>query len=125
MSEKRFRLGYVCGDYGLIDNDEWIDLHSMSENSEKNVQICINKMNELSEENEQLKSICQDHRDHANDFKADCVRLEKENEQLKSRNGNLLETLAFRSNQLVLLEELIDDLCSEEMVKQMGEILNG
>ena len=52
---KRFKLGYVCGDYGLIDNDEWIDLHSMSENSEKNVQICINKMNELADENEQLK----------------------------------------------------------------------
>ena len=52
---KRFRLGYVCGEYGLIDNDEWIDLHSMSENSEKNVKICINKMNELAEENEQLK----------------------------------------------------------------------
>lgn len=52
---KRFRLGYVCGDYGLIDNDEWIDLHSMSENSEKNVKLCINKMNELAEENEQLK----------------------------------------------------------------------
>lgn len=53
---KRFRLGYVCGDYGLIDNDEWIDFHSMSENSEKNVKLCINKMNELADENEQLKS---------------------------------------------------------------------
>ena len=52
---KRFKLGYVCGDYGLIDNDKWIDLHSMSENSEKNIQICINKMNELAEENEQCK----------------------------------------------------------------------
>ena len=52
---KRFRLGYVCGDYGLIDDDKWIDLHSMSENSEKNVKLCINKMNELAEENEQLK----------------------------------------------------------------------
>ena len=53
---KRFRLGYVCGDYGLIDNDDWIDLHSMSENSEKNVQICINKMNELSDENEMIRN---------------------------------------------------------------------
>ena len=52
---KRFKLGYVCGDYGLIDNDEWIDLHSMSENSEKNVKLCIKKMNELADENEQLK----------------------------------------------------------------------
>ena len=53
---KRFRLGYVCGDYGLINNDEWIDLHSMSATSEKNVKLCINKMNELADENEQLKS---------------------------------------------------------------------
>ena len=53
---KRFRLGYVCGDYGLIDNDDWIDLHSMSENSEKNVQICINKMNELADENEMIRN---------------------------------------------------------------------
>ena len=56
MRKKRFRLGYVCGDYGLIDNDEWIDLHSMSENSEKNVKLCINKMNELAEENEKLRT---------------------------------------------------------------------
>lgn len=56
MTEKRFKLGYVCGDYGLVDNDEWIDLHSMCENCEKNVQICINKMNELAEENDQLKN---------------------------------------------------------------------
>ena len=55
MTKKRFTLGYVCGDFGLIDNDEWTDLHSMSENSEKNVRICINKLNELADENEQLK----------------------------------------------------------------------
>ena len=55
MTEKRFKLGYVCGDFGLIDNGEWIDLCSMSENSIKNAQICINKMNELAEENEYLK----------------------------------------------------------------------
>ena len=52
---ERFKLGYVCGDFGLVDNGVWIDLHSMSENSEKNVQICINKLNALAEENEQLK----------------------------------------------------------------------
>ena len=62
---KRFRLGYVCGDYGLIDNDEWIDLHSMSEDSEKNVQICINKMNELADENEQLKKRCKEYWEEA------------------------------------------------------------
>ena len=60
---ERFRLGYVCGDYGLIDNDDWIDLHSMSENSEKNVRICIHKMNQLADENEQLKQYIYDNLD--------------------------------------------------------------
>lgn len=45
----------------------------------------VTELNSLHGENEQLKSICQDHRDHAIDFKADCVRLEKENEQLKQQ----------------------------------------
>ena len=74
MTEKRFRLGYVCGDYGLIDNDEWIDLHSMSENSEKNVQICINKMNELADENVKLK---QENNELKKQLK-DCTKKAKE-----------------------------------------------
>ena len=53
------------------------------------------RMMELEEENEQLKSICQDHRDHAIDFKADCIRLEKENEQLKQQLKELQE---FKDN---------------------------
>ena len=77
MTEKRFRLGYVCGDYGLIDNDEWIDLHSMSENSEKNVQICINKMNELADENEQLKQTVSDWSGSYDGLYEDVKRLEK------------------------------------------------
>ena len=64
---KRFKLAYVCGDFGLIDNDEWIDLHSMSENSEKNVQICINKMNELAEEIKELKAFKEQVRDEIQD----------------------------------------------------------
>ena len=47
----------------------------------------------LLNENEKLKSICQDHRDHAHDFKADCGRLEKENEELKKENNNLKKAL--------------------------------
>ena len=60
---ERFKLGYVCGDFGLVDNGVWIDLHSMSENSEKNVQICINKLNALAEENEQLKKELSEYND--------------------------------------------------------------
>ena len=79
---KRFKLGYVCGDFGLIDNDEWIDLHSMSENSEKNVRICIHKMNELSEENEQLKFQLNDCLNHKLFSRR---QLEQENEELKQQ----------------------------------------
>lgn len=98
MTEKRFKLGYVCGDFGLINNDEWIDLHSMSENSEKNVRICINKMNELSEENEYLKQKLDDcqcanallnnkYEEMQEDILTQIDKIEdlkKENEQLKS-----------------------------------------
>lgn len=88
---ERFRLGYVCGDYGLIDNDDWIDLHSMSENSEKNVQICINKMNELADENEELKQTVSDWSGSYDELFEDVKRLEEENEQLKQQLKELQE----------------------------------
>ncbi|MBQ2613521.1 MAG: hypothetical protein IJG19_06585 [Methanobrevibacter sp.] len=50
--------------------------------------------------------------------------LAEENKELKDKNSQLQETLAFRSNQLALIEELIEDLGSGEMVRQMKEILN-
>ena len=65
MTAKRFKLGYVCGDYGLIDyekpkGEQWIDLHCMSKSGYENVQICINKMNKLADENKQLKEEIKD-----------------------------------------------------------------
>ena len=50
--------------------------------------------------------------------------LYDENKELKDKNSHLQETLAFRSNQLALMERLVDDLGSEEMARQMEEILN-
>ena len=44
--------------------------------------------------------------------------LHKEKEQLQ-------DTLAFRSNQLALMENLIDDLGTDEMCREMEDILNG
>ena len=108
---KRFKLGYVCGDFGLIDNDEWIDLHSMSENSEKNVQICINKMNELADENEQLKSS-----DTITDLETKIMKLKQENEELKKQlesehimldNAILLERTRMGQNALKQYKEAI------------------
>ena len=92
MTEKRFKLGYVCGDYGLIDNDKWIDLHSMSENSEKNIQICINKMNELAEENKQLKTIIQQLRTDNTKQKKLLNTTMKENEHIKTTIKDMINT---------------------------------
>ena len=55
----------------------------MDNGKKLNIGEIFNELNKLNDENEQLKSICQDHKDHAMDFKADCGRLEKENEKLK------------------------------------------
>jgi hypothetical protein len=52
-----------------------------------------------------------------------CALL-NERERLKTQKKQLQETLAYRSNQLALMEKLIDDLGSEEIARQMGEILN-
>ena len=84
------------------------------------------KIEELEKKNKQLKLICKDHRDHANDFKADCMRLEKENEQLKQRNNrqakqldrlyNLIEEKDWRT-----LSDIIDDFkrYEEQLQREM------
>lgn len=61
----------------------------------------------LTEENKQLKSICQDHRDHANDFKADCIRLEKENLQYAIDNKELKCTNIKLNNEINMLKTTI------------------
>ena len=113
IENKRFKLGYVCGDYGLIDNDEWIDLYSMSENSEKNVQICINKMNELAEENQQLEK---SKMEIANDL----GKIIDENEQLKSELQNIYE-IATANKIIDILETIYDDLLYETSDKSNFE----
>ena len=124
MTAKRFKLGYVCGDFGLIDNDEWIDLHSMSENSEKNVQICINKMNELADENEQLKTTIQQLTNDNTKQKKKLNTTMKENEQLKCGNKNLKATLNDFINILNRLQSNPTDKqtvsVARDMLQNMG-----
>ena len=57
-------------------------------------------------------------------LKREKLDLVMANVQLRTENKELKETLAFRSNQLALMERLVDDLGSEEMARQMEEILN-
>ena len=75
-------------------------------------------LNNLSDENEQLKQEMRDlgtvHAEEINkiedEFDEEILKLEKENEQLKQENNDLIR--------------LINDLGSEEMDRQMEEILN-
>ena len=68
---------------------------------------CFYLLTELYNENEKLKSICQDHRDHAIDFKADCVRLEKENMQYAIDNKELKCTNIKLNNEINMLKTTI------------------
>lgn len=83
----------------------------------------VDRLNELAEEKEyyQIKSgKCEE---ELLKLRRDNEQLIQENKELKDKNNQLQETLAFRSNQLALMERLVDDLGSEEMARQMEEIL--
>ena len=107
MTEKRFTLeefglNFIVNDNGRnLTAKQTVDkLNQLYEENEQlkeglhNIQKAqisdIQSFEELLTEIEKLKSICQDHRDHAIDFKADSMRLEKENKELKEVLGNIL-----------------------------------
>ena len=58
MTEKRFYKAYCCGDTGVVDKleNEWFieNINSISD-IEKNWDTVIDKLNQVAEENEQLK----------------------------------------------------------------------
>ena len=59
MTEKRFIKGYCCGDVGLVDTkkEEWFveNINSISD-SKRNWDDVLDKLNEVAQENEQLKA---------------------------------------------------------------------
>lgn len=82
--------------------------------SRKDAELISKTFNQLYNENEQLK---QELGEYCNFSLHDLLaKKNREIERLKS-------TLAYRSNQLALMEQLIDDLGHEEMKRQMEEIL--
>lgn len=60
MTEKRFHKAYCCGDTGVVDKvkNEWFieNINSLSD-IEKNWDNVIDKLNQVAEENEQLKQL--------------------------------------------------------------------
>jgi len=83
MTEKRFTITQDFEEHHrqIRDNGHII----MGCFFEPQAEVIVDLLNELNNENKQLKSINQDHKDHLADFYADYDRLEKENEQLKQQ----------------------------------------
>lgn len=113
MTTKRF-VGRCAGrNIKKLIGIEDIETNRVCVTIEENIRL----LNELNNENEQLRFDFKEMKGLLHSF-------EDENKELKDKNSRLQETLAFRSNQLALMEQLIDDLGSEEMARQMELILN-
>lgn len=124
MTEKRFRVHELVK-YDYSEISEYVG-EGYTDKPLRNDEIValLNEFEDLKIQYNNLKmqrdEFYHGARENANRVK----QLKKENEELKDKNSQLQETLAFRSNQLALMERLVDDLGSEEMVRQMEEILN-
>ena len=99
---KRFHFGYVLGDTGLIDEqaeDKWfIENCCNVSDLKKNWKNVCDKLNEVADENEQLKQTNQRLNDELQEtmgYLALKSGVEKENEQLKRQIGNLEHTKDF------------------------------
>ena len=110
MAEKHFTIDVEenTQENALFEDDKFVCF-------EGDTDEYLKKINEMSDEIEQLK---QDLTEYCN-FSLHDV-LDKKNKEIE----RLQSTLAYRSNQLALMEQLIDDLGHEEMKRQMEEILN-
>lgn len=116
---KRFHFGYVCGDTGLIDEQaelKWFIENVCNINDlKKNWLTVCDKLNEVAEENEQLKKEnkhlrCTIESNSQDDY---INYLKKQNEQLKqelfeARKDYLIET-ADISDKLYLEDEIEEE----------------
>ena len=103
MTEKRFHFGYVLGDTGLIDEQaehKWfIENCCNITDLKKNWKTVCDKLNEVNDENEQLKKILgflqndnvSDIVDVLNYQENQMWKFQKENEQLKQQLQSILK----------------------------------
>ena len=128
MTAKRFTID---NDMNFNNKVETYELNCIRDNenqtfyfiadSIENVQLFVKRLNELNEENEQLKFQLQNTSDQRDEFhrgareNANRVgKLEKENEQLKQDNNALIHLL---ENQSIIIQELHSKLL-EYQVKE-------
>ena len=145
---KRFKNVEEKLEWGTVQYFTYYDEKITDKELEKLVNHLLNQNDELNDENQKLdEKICSLTRDliktkSYEQLEKELNRIKNENEQLKQDLGEycdfslhdvldkknkkierLQSTLAYRSNQLALMEQLINDLGHEEMNRQMEEIL--
>ena len=81
MKKRGGALFYFKDGVIMSDEDVLFDLNMLNDTNN----ALKSDRHRFEEENKQLKSINQDHKDHLADFYADYDRLEKENERLKAQ----------------------------------------
>ena len=146
---KRFKNVEENLEWGTVQYFTYYDEKITDKELEKLVNHLLNQNDELNDENQKLdEKICSLTMDliktkSYEQLEKELNRIKNENEQLKQDLGEycdfslhdvldkknkkierLQSTLAYRSNQLALMEQLINDLGHEEMKRQMEEILN-
>ena len=102
--QERFHFDYVCGDTGLIDEQaehQWFIENCCSiTDLKKNWKTVCNKLNEINEENEELKQAYVKLKHYHSNLHDECIELEwdkdryykdvltleQENEELKKEN---------------------------------------
>ena len=126
MTAKRFTID---NDMNFNNKVETYELNCIRDNenqtfyfiadSIENVQLFVKRLNELNEENEQLKFQLQNTSDQRDEFhrgareNANRVgKLEKENEQLKQDNNALIHLL---ENQSIIIQELHSKLLEYQL----------
>ena len=148
-ANKRFKNVEENLEWGTVQYFTYHDEKITDKELEKLVNHLLNQNDELNDENQKLdEKICSLTMDliktkSYEQLEKELNRIKNENEQLKQDLGEycdfslhdvldkknkkierLQSTLAYRSNQLALMEQLINDLGHEEMKRQMEEILN-
>lgn len=91
--------------------------HDLGKNKLLNFRQTVELLNDLHEENEQLKVTNQCHKDFIGDVLHDFNRLEKENMELKERNNRQYKQL----NQLYHLIEAEDWETLTELINELKE----
>ena len=128
---KRFHFDYVLGDTGLIDEQaehKWfIENCCSGSDLKKNWITVCNKLNELAEENEQLKNTIghnyEEHKRIVNNYVDKIKEVEKENEHLKQFQIKLDNRIQKLKEDLEKLTEMDKSDLNPQAVEDVATVI--